>query len=38
MKRFFENAELELICFAAADIITTSTENNKPFPGEDDEV
>ena len=35
MKKFFE-AEIELISFESADIITTS--NSGPFAGEDDPV
>ena len=36
MKKFFEAAELEIMAFAAADIITTS--NQGPFLGEDDDI
>ena len=37
MKKIFDNAEIEMISFEMVDIITTSGDN-KPFPGEDDEI
>ena len=37
MKKFFNEAELELIVFAANDIITTSGEDDA-FAGEDDVI
>ena len=39
MKKFFNDAEIELIVFAAHDIITTSGEGqDEPFPGDDDKI
>ena len=39
MKKIFDNAEIEIVSFEMADIISTSGPgNNKPFAGEDDEI
>ena len=38
MKKLFNNAEIELIVFAANDIITTSGGKDDAFPGDDDKI
>lgn len=38
MKKIFDMAEIELIVFAANDIITTSGEAEDGFPGLDDKI
>lgn len=38
MKKNFSEAKIELVELSVSDIITTSIDNDVPFPGHDDEI